>query len=561
MHEKHKVIPLSRVDRIAPIDREIASLTKAISDLEASLGKTLQPQIDTFADTYAKHAEISARQADRTKALLEGNNGEAVKNVVCPGYHDFFTGYLRSANGDGSELPSLFTENGRTSVQIPVELVVEGCETVAPGKVRVAFRGDTSRFLRSLEVVRTVEYKLSSSENEANNKWIALNEKTGTIGNFSFGAEYSFRAKYALKDNPSSFAYGKVSVLKHQDNAPEMELAKVSVVSAQSSSASAGKESEKSEKSEPHNGPEYEDISYMENGIQYYCGTFRKGQGYRLSSNDTVMTVCSNEGWENPGVGTVPFIPGVRNRWFYMFRKSSVSWVTVGITTDPSQNPRRSSTSFWGLSFHNKRLVKGAITNFSTIGDFPIPGGLDTDSSVFGLELDMRSEANAKLYVSFWNDLRKYSLAFGSLNLAGKDVYPAISAYNLRDEFQILGEFPGFDKSGVSYNDSTGAMLKEEPVSTREIVLKKEDLEKIFGDGLDSDGPLDDSKILDIKRYIDMMKESISFDSDGEDEDEEDEEDGEDEGEDDYGEDEGDYPEDAGDDYYHDEYEDNYQDY
>lgn len=551
VHESHKVIPLSRVSDKTFIDQEITSLTKAISDLEAALGKKLQPQIDTFTDTYTKHAELNAHQADRTKALLEGNNGELVKNAVCPGYHDFFTGYLRFANSEGSEPPTLLTENGRMFVQIPVALSVKSSKILTPSKASVAFCDDTNKFLQSLGVVRTVEYRVCSSEGEPDGKWIAFNKENAIIENFSLGTEYSIRAKYTLKSNSSSFAYGKIATFK-KDEAREKKLAEAPAVSTQSTQRSDANNSNSSKdkgndackkEDRPPTGPEYEDISHMENGLEYYNGTFRKGNGYRLSDNDTVMTILSNrDGWKNPAIGTVPFVPGARNRWFYMFRKSSLSWVTVGITTDPSQNPIGDATSFWGLSFHNKHLVKGKSANFSTVGDFNIPKGLDTGSSVFGLELDMRSETNSKLYVSFWDNLGRYSLAFEGLCFGGKNVYPVISAYNQNDEFMILGEFGGVDKSSIEYDNSTGIMARENPVSTRKIVLKKEEFERIFGRDLDGSEPSSDSKLLDLSKYIEIMKGSDPSNNNN---------DGNDEGE---GEGEGEYEEEREDDEYVDRY-------
>lgn len=529
LHENHDFVQISQMDRKGLTKRDITTLDKAITDLKTALTQKLQPQIDEFTNTYARYKDMNESQTAASQALLEGDNGEMVKNAVCPGYHDFFTSYLRATNdkndnyncGDSpipsSELPELLTENGITFVQLPVELIITNCEVADKegGNVRIKFRVGTNRFLQNLNIVRTFEYKAKESD-----KWSSSDDAAGTVYNLEFGKEYIFRAKFALKSNLSSFAYSKPTTLKYQK--PQLSpptLSKIVTEPSKYQEEEEEKEEEKERKKKDEIGEkvvsgEYKDVSYMSNDIQYYNGVFRAGNGYRLSMDDTIMTVnSSSEGWGNPAIGTLPLVHGVRNRWFFQFKKSSVIWVSAGITTDTRQNSGRDATTYWGISFHNRRLVKGTAARFSSVGEYNIPRGLDTDGSIFGVELDLRAEDDAKLYFSFWDDLGYYRRAFGGIDLTGKEVYPALSAFNTGDAFRLIERVPDFESVEVRHDDNSGIALSPQ---YGKISLSREQAMRLLAGNLDDQNALFSGGKIELHDFIQRLTDEMNCDDDSE---------------------------------------------
>lgn len=526
LHENHNFVQISQMDRKGLIKRDITALDKAITDLKTALTKKLQPQIDEFAGAYARYKDMNESQTAASKALLEGDNGSMVKNVVCPGYHDFFTEYLRATNDNNdnyncddsaipsSELPELLTENGITFVQLPVELTITNYEvTDKEGNARIKFRVETNKFLQNPNIFHTFEYKAKESD-----KWSSADDTADTACNLEFGKEYIFRAKFALKSNLSSFAYSKTTTLKYQKPQPSpTALSKVMTEPSKHQEEEEEKEKKKDEIREKVVPEEYKDVSYMTNDVQYYNGHFRAGNGYRLSVDGTAMTVStSSEGWGNPAIGTLPLVPGVRNRWFFQFKKSSVAWASAGITTDPRQNSGRDGTTYWGISFHNKRIVKGTTAHFSTVGDCDIPRGLDTNGSIFGVELDLRAEDDAKLYFSFWDDLGYYRRAFGGIDLRGKEVYPTLSAFNTGDGFRLIERVPDFERVEVRHDDSSGVVLSPQ---IRKIALNREQAMRLLTGNFDDQNILFGGEKLELHDFIQRLTEKMDRD-DGGDEDE-----------------------------------------
>lgn len=583
LHENHKIIPLHEINSDESIKREIDNLDSAISKLKQALKDKLCPQIDRFSTTHAKLQEQSMHQVDDSKALLESNNGEIVKNAVCPGYLDFFTGYLifiRSSNnnnnssdcgneeeeeeGAAAELPTLLMSKEKkggncTFVQLPVGLVVRNCEVVGENKVSVEFHVENNKFVQSLSVNRSFEYKTADDDS-----WKVFDEEKGIICDFVFEKDYLFRVKFTLKSNLSSFAYSKTTppFKYNQPNNFKPTPSKTITTSSQQQSQSSSitspqnntiKKEETKKISERNvsvnNSPEYADISFMSNTIKYYTGVFRSGRNYILRNNSTIITITSPRGWENTAIGTTPLIPGARNRWFFRFRKSALSWVAVGVTTNSAQGQSSrdgddsdgDGPTFWGLSFHNKRLVEGAPNNFSYVTDFDIPKGLDTRRSVFGVEFDMRTENACKLYLSFWDDLCTYRLAFGKIDVEGKNVYPVITPYNRDDEFELIGQALSVSEDRIKYDDSTGIVPK-----TKKIVLSRDLLSSIIK--MDSDDADPEVK-EEIMKYLMPMSKFLGGSDDDEEDDDEDDDDDEEEDYDDEEEDDNDKDSDEDDDY------------
>lgn len=517
IHESHKITPIEWACRGDAIKQEIGSLNNSVSKLEAALSKRLQPLLEAFSDANTAWNKLCLQEKS---SFDETATNEAIRNVVCPGFSDFFTGYLQYllknpfVTGFGNELPVLCTEGSSTHVQIPVGFAIESHEVVGESKVCLKFciEREKNRFLEGLNTFSSVEYR--TEEEGGKEGWNSFVGGKTIIENFEFGKTYLFRTKFAVKDNLSSYAYSNVVSFKYNkqqqqqqqqentetatekdvnkekeeeeeektENKEEKEEEKEETAAAEETAGGGDNgdnqdyeynvfDSDDDDESEEKtagkmSGAEYIDISYMVNGVRYYQGKFKEGRGYTLNEDSTIMTLGSaGSGWKNPTICTEPLVPGVRNRWFFRFRKSGAIWVSVGVTSRPNQfedddDDGRARETFWGYSFHNNKVVLGQAYNFDSIDTLEKPKSLDTSSSVFGLELDLRSEGDAILYISFWDNPEAYKMLISGIDLRGKKVYPVISPYNVDDSFELIGDAAQlpepFNEKNVSYSEITG---------------------------------------------------------------------------------------------------------